>query len=253
MGSNNLTFSEKWEFFPCNIEDQSFSVRFDTAVEQLDEDARAQYPHMIELLIPFIEAKENGFPAQAEMERINQIEDDFSCGAYPVRLIGILTGGHCSRFVFCCNGTDEDIENMIQTLMGENQNIEFSHRAFLDDNFGYYENMIAPSLYDKNWIMDRQVCDNLSRDGEAFHEPRDVDFFCYFGSAQYIEKISDTLCGQGFREVIRQERDGGEYLLHLSLEGIPSLPWINEITSGILDLLEGTDGYFDGWGSPVIR
>jgi len=221
------------------------------AVSELADDMRAQFPHTLELLIPYIEATEAGFPTRTEMERINKVEDGFSCGNHSIRLVGVMTGGSCSRFVFCYNGTDEDA--VIQTLMGANANIEYHQQVFKDDNFGYYDNMIAPSVYDHNYIMNRNVYSNLEKHGETFKEPRDIDFFCYFASTQHIQNIADKLSAQGFREADRHETEDGQHSLHLVKEGIPTLPWINEVTTEIIDLLENTDGYFDGWGSPALK
>ena len=251
--SNQINFSDAWEFYPCNINDKPHSVRFDTAVARLEESEKKQYPHTIELLIPYIESTENGFPAPSDKERMNRIEDGFYGGDYTVRHIGVITGGDCSRFVFCCDGTDEDMGHIIKTLMGENRDIKFRHRVFMNDHFGYYENMLAPSLYENNWIWNRNVCTNLEKSGEAFKEPRDVDFFCYFASTQHIQDVSDKLCGQGFRELDRGKTEHEEYSLHMVLECIPTFDSMNGITRGILDLLKETDGIFDGWGSPILK
>jgi hypothetical protein len=250
---NGLTFSENWQFYPSNIDETPISVRFDAAVEDLPEKVKKQYKHIIELNIPFIEPKENGFPTPSEMERINGIEDDFSRGAYDVRLIGVITGGYCCRFVFCFNGSEKDVENVVRTLMGANLGIDFNHRIFIDDDFGYYDALVSPSVYEENWFQNFTVCNNLENDGEAFSEPREIDFYCCFATEQHIRAVTDELTKQGFAADDPKKGEDGEYMLHLVLEGIPTLNWINDITNGIIELLEDTDGYLDGWGSPIIR
>ena len=253
MRKEPLTLSEQWEFYQCDINNQPFSIRFDTVIESLAESVKKLYPHIIELLIPFIESKENGFPTRSEMERINKIEDSFYPGAYNVRLIGAITGGNCSRFVFCCGGTDRDVENIIQTLMSVNKSIKFLKKAFMNNYFQYYNDVIAPSAYEKSWIMNRHVCDNLKKNGEAFSAPREVDFRCYFAGIQYIQDVANKLCEQGFVVRDQEKAENGEYLLDFTLEGIPSYDWINGITNGIIDILDGTDGYFDGWGCLIVK
>ena len=244
-------FSEHWDFFRRDIDGWPVSIRYDMGVRLLAEDIRAQYPHTIEFTVPYAEPTESGFPTKPEMERVNQIEDDFSCGTHNIRIIGVLTGGNCSRFVFCFSGTAEDVDSIVQTLMGPHPGTNFTHKVFLDDNFSYFNSTIAPTAYEINRKMNRLVCENLANHGEIFETTREIDFFCYFATEQYVQAISEQLCSQGFREVHRGQTDQGDYGLHLVFEGIPVLDWINEITDGILNLLEGTDGHFDGWGCPT--
>jgi len=245
-------FSNEWQFFQRNIGGWPVSVRYDMAVGHLAEDARKLFPHAIELTIPYDEANENGFPTKAEMERVNAIEDGFSGGAYDVRLIGVLTGGNCSRFVFCWGGEDGDVANIIQTLMGVHREAKHVPKVLLNDNFGYFDRVVAPDAYEKNRIMNQAVCDNLQKHGEAFNAPRTIDFYCYFASEQHLHVVAEKLCAQGFIKGNIGKTEQGDYGLHVTMEGVPNLDWINEITEGILNLLEGTDGMFDGWGCPTM-
>ena len=253
MNSTPLTFSDLWEFFPCNINNRPFSIRFDTAVENLDEETKLRYPHTLELLIHANEVNEQGLPTPIERDRMNNIEDNLICGDYDIRLIGVITGGGCVRFAFCYSG-EAEAENIAQALLGDNQHVvKYEYKVFSDDNFEYYYNTLAPNIYEQNWIMNRHVCANLEKDGELFQAPRPIDFFCDFASEQYIQSVAEKLEQKGFKEVSRNKTDQGDYLLQLTMEGIPTFAWINEITADILDILEGTDGNFDGWGSPIHK
>jgi len=251
--STPLTFSDLWEFFPCNVNNRQYSIRFDTAVESLNEEIKASYPHTLELLVHFNEMNEQGLPTPIERARINNIEDNLTCGTYDVRLVGVITGDGCVRFAFCY-GDEAEAEHIAQSLLGEHKHtVKYECKAFLDNNFGYYYNTLAPNNYERNGIMNRHVCTNLEKDGELFQTPRKIDFFCYFVTEQHIESVAEELKQQGFSEFARDKTEQGDYLLHLTREGIPELAWINEVTADILDVLEGTDGSFDGWGSPIHR
>ena len=253
MNSAPLTFSDLWEFFPCNVDNRQYSIRFDTAVESLDKETKLHYPHILELLVYANEVNEQGLPTPIERDRMNNIEDNLICGDYDIRLIGVITGGGCVRFIFCYNG-EAEAENITQTLLGDNwYTVKHEYKVFLDNNFGYYYNTLAPNTYERNWIMNRHVCTNLEKDGELFQTSRKIDFFCYFVTEQHIQSVAEKLEQKGFSEVSRNKTEEGDYLLELTMEGIPTFAWINEITADILDVLEGTDGDFDGWGSPIHR
>jgi len=246
-------FSEHWRFYQRNIDGWPVSIRYDEAIPYLTDDMKQLYPHAIELTIPYIEANENGFPTKPEMDRVNAIEDGFSGGNYDVRLIGVLTGGNCSRFVFCCGGDDGIVAKIIETFMGEHRDVQHIPKVMLNDNFGYYSRVVAPTVYEKNRIMNQSVCDNLQKHGEAFNTPRTIDFYCYFETEQYINIVAEKLCMQGFIKGDIGKTEQGDYMLHMTLEGVPTLDWINETTDGILAVLEGTGGIFDGWGCPTMK
>jgi len=253
MSSTPITFSDSWELFPCYIDNRPFSIRFDTAVENLDEETEARYSNTLILLIHNNEADDQGFPTPIERERINKIEDNLSCDTYDIRLIGVITGGERVRFVFCYSG-EAEAESLVQSLLGDDQyNVKCEYKALPGDDFAYYYDTIAPNLYERNWIMNRHVCANLEKDGEVFKTPRQIDFFCYFASEQYIQSVAEKLEQSGLQEAERTKTEQDDYLLHLTIEGIPNFDWINEITANILDALEGTDGQFDGWGSPIQK
>ena len=252
---SKILFSDSWEFFPCNINNQPFSIRFDLTVRNLDDTVKADYPHILELAIYPNEVTEEGFPTQSEFEVINNIEDSFSCGPYDIRHIGVITGGSKVRFIFCCNAKAlTEGEDMIRALLGDRlHTVKYDYKILPDDNFAYYNNTLAPNIYEQSWIMNRHVCTNLESQGEVFQALREIDFFCYFASDEHIQNVADELISQGFKEVSREKTEEGDYSLQLTFEGIPNFDWVNEVTANILDLLEDTDGYFDGWGSPICK
>jgi len=253
VNSSPITFSDAWELFPCYIDNRPFSIRFDTAVENLDEEAKARYSNTLILLLHNNETDEQGFPTYIERERINKIEDNLNCDTYDIRLIGVITGGERVRFVFCYSGEAEG-ESLVQSLLGDDQyNVKYEYKALPGDDFAYYYDTIVPNLYERNWIMNRHVCANLEKDGEVFKTPRQIDFFCYFASEQHIQSVAEKLEQLGLQEAERTKTEQGDYLLHLIIDGVPTFDWINEITANILDTLEGTDGQFDGWGSPIQK
>jgi len=250
-----MVFSDLWEFFPCIVNEQPFSIRFDTAVGSIDNETRVNYPNTLVLSIHANETNEEGFPTASDMERINAIEDNFSCGAYDIRFIGVITGGQCVRFVFACsNEAQAADEAVVAALLGNNaQTTSYDYQMLANDDFKYYYTVLAPNRYEWQWIMNHKVCDNLEKEGEAFKIPREIDFFCIFTSEQHIQDVVEKLTAQGFKACGCEKTEQGEYSLSLTLVGIPAFEWINGITADILDVLEGTDGIFDGWGSPIEK
>ena len=247
-------FGDNWKHYMYDIE-SPFHVCYDATVKQLPEDVRKEYPNTLELEIPFTETNNNRYPPKSEMERIYNICENMSCGNYHVRMIGITMGGSSGWIAFCCDVKGKKVKKLIDTLMHGSGCTKCSYTLYSNDHFAYYNTLLAFPLYENNWIMNRTTCDSLTEKGEAFKEPREIEFLCCFSSTQHIQRIADQLADRlsehGFHEIGREKAESGEYWLRFNLEGIPSLLWINMITCGIIHLLEGIDGYFDGWGCIV--
>ena len=250
---------DQWNFFPRIINEQYHSIAFDMEVENFDDVKRMQYPHIIELMIPYKKAKENGFPTSSEMERIYKIEDDFATGGYNIRLIGTIIGGGCHRFVFCSDVADDDV---IKTLLNRNQNINFSHKLFLNNNFKHYNQEVAPNACELNWVNNRRnseimsetICQQLELCGETFSKARPIDFYINFTSDAHIQNISDKLSELGFCVVDQSELENEAKSLHFTAELIPDLDSILNVTNDIINLLilEKVEGHFDGWSCAVM-
>jgi regulator of RNase E activity RraB len=247
-----LSFSDEWDFYPCKIDDESYSVRFNVGALNLEDDERAGFPHTMKLTIPFLEAREHGFPTHGELERINKIEDALELEDDSVRHIGVITGNGAVRFIFCGGGDPDELEAKGRKLMS-GQSAEYSVQIYPDDNFDYYDRLLAPSPYDANWISDRNVCDNLERHGDDLTTPREVDFYIRFQNEKDIDPIAAELTRRGLTEAGREQTEVGDYGLSMVLMMSPDLDSVNGITSDILALLEDVDAEFDGWGCTVVK
>jgi len=239
-----IAFSNKWDFYLCKKPDLNYFIRFDISLLNLPEEERAKYPHVIELRVPY---------ERERMDLLNAIEDRFSPGGYDVRLIGALTDNSFRHFVFCYAGTRADTDKIVEKLMGASESVEFYFEVFTDDNWNYYDKILAPNAYERNWMANNHLCRNLEENGEAFEEPREIDFYMYFSSEAHVQDVADKLSEKGFATAARDRAENGEFMLHLTLEAVPAFKYMDELTDEIIDLLDGTDGYFDGWGCPVVR
>jgi len=239
-----LTFSELWDFYLCKKPDLNYFIRFDMSLSDLAKDERAKYPHIIELRIPY---------ERERMDLLNVVEDAFNPGGYNVRMIGALTDDSFRHFVFCYGGTRTDADKIVEKLMSASKNVDFYFEVFTDDNWSYYDKIIAPNAYERNWMENNHLCRNLKENGEAFEKPRAIDFYMYFASEAHVQDVADKLSEKGFAEAASYKAENGEFMLHLVLEAVPSFMYMDKLTDEIIELLNGTDGYFDGWGCPVVR
>jgi len=239
-----LTFSEQWDFYLCKKEELNYFIRFDVAILSLSEDERAKYPHVIELRIPY---------EKDDMNRLNVIEDNFQLGSYSARFIAALTDDSYRHFIFCYSGKKDDADKIVETLMRKSGEGDFYFEVFMDDNWKYCDNILVPTDREKDWMANNHLCRNLEMQGEAFNKPRAIDFFIYFATDEHLQNVSDRLSEQCFVEVSRDKTEDGEYSLHLTLDAIPTFNYMNDTTESILNVLDDTDGYFDGWGCPIFK
>ena len=249
-------FGDNWRSYFAFI-DIPLHICYDATVKQISEHIRKQYPNTLVVEIPFTEENKNEDQPNWRTDRIFDISENLSCGRFDVRMIGIVVGPDWGRIVFCCNIKKRKVMKLINTLFERIDVVELRHLFLQDDNFDYYNTVLSPPHYEDNCIKNRAHCDRLTENGEAFKEPRQIDFYCRFPDTQHIQHIVDKLAGDfikyEFREVDRKKEENGDYWLWFTLQGIPSLVWIHEITCWIIYSLEGTNGDFDGWGCLVIK
>ena len=222
----------------------NYFIRFDIAILDLSEAERAKYPHVIELRVSY---------ERDDMERLNAIEDNFRLGIYDAKFIGALTDDSYRHFIFCYRGVRDSADAIVETLMSESADTDFYFEVFLDDNWKYSDKVLVPNQKERNWMIDNHLCRNIEQQGEAFNKTRPIDFYMYFETEMYIQGVFDKLSVQGFVEAYRGKGDEEEYMLHLTLDAIPTFSYMNGITEGIVEMLDETDGYFDGWGCSVLK
>ncbi len=249
--STVASFGEAWEFYPCTISDASYSVRFNVDVLQLSAEQRDGFPHTVVVTLAY-ESRTDGFPAPGEFDRINRIEDGFTLRQDSLRHVGVLTGQGTMRYVFCGRGEPDALEENGRHLMSGHDG-GFSVQVFPDDNFGYFDTLLAPGPYDWNWIKDRQVCESLEQHGDTLTDSRQIDFYIYAPSQASLDTVVAELEGLGLVEAGRNQGEDGRFGVELSVNAVPDLRQINDLTVAIMNVLEGTDATFDGWGCPVLK
>ncbi|MCL2169878.1 MAG: DUF695 domain-containing protein [Defluviitaleaceae bacterium] len=248
-----LHYTDNWDFYPSRLANLPYSVRYDTGVEHMDDITRARFPHTLELIIDAMIVETNGFPVDAEFKRINTIEDNFSTGKWEIYLMGIVTGGGSVRYVFCLtNDAAEDADEIVEHLMGDAIHDKHDFKLFIEDRFGYYYEYLYPNEFERSWIANRHICNQMHLDGEKFVMPREIDFYCTFESTQHMSIAAAELLKMGFKEHSRSANVNG-YVLRFTIFGIPDFNWINAVTTRILELVHHSDGEFDGWSCPVLR
>ena len=246
------SFSDSWDLFPRTFGSSDCTVRFDYGALHLSSAERAGFPHTMVVHVPFVEMREGGLPTNTELTRIYALEDAFSLRDDSLRHIGVLTGNGAASFVFCRKGKSEELEKLGHEMMSPLKT-QYTLHILSDDNFGYFDKMLAPSLYDMNWMSSRRVCDMLQEQGDALTAPREIDFSIEFQNESDIDGVAAKLVEQGFSVRSRVQDEDGFFSLELTLEAVPTLDNITEITEGIISLLDGVDATFDGWGCEIVK
>ena len=256
---NISTFSNDWfHYFQETTGDFGYSIRYDRALDNLSDEMRKQYPHILEVTVSYLNNTENGLPDEGEFARLNDIEDNLYSdeGLWDmVNYIARITGGNVSRFIFCYHSFEKkaDIEMLALLVMGGLILETYSYKAIPYDELAYFDKWIAPNAYEQQHIKNLSIYLQLQEYGEAFKTKRDVDFLFVFNSDIHIEKVKNALIEQEFRKIRYEKMEDGSYHLEVALDIVPELDYMNKWTNWFLQLLENTDGFFDGWGCPVHK
>ena len=252
---NIRVFSTAWNFYQKDEKDFTYSIRYDLAVGELDSLIKKQHPHTLEIKIPYLNVESDGLPMTKEYSRINAIEDQLSSETDVIKFIAVITGGGGTRFIFCYDGFEDEpsLVQLVQMLMGNLLPDAYAYKAFLNDDFAYYDQNISSDLYNRNGIMNHNINTELEQAGEKFMTTRDINFLLKFKTETYLDEIVAVFIEQDFRLIRREKQVNDTYDLEFVLDAVPTLPYMITVTNWIVEMLADTDGYFDGWGCNVCK
>ena len=148
----------------------------------------------------FQNPQDNGLPDSSEYETINDIEDEIEIiiesfgGIYS----GIITtnGGYDMIFYLKDDsGIEKEINRVMQSYFKEYQ-YDFSIKE--ERNFETYFNILYPSKYEYQSILNQKVLRELEQEGDIPTKPREVDHYILAFGEPSKENIIKELKNLGF-------------------------------------------------------
>jgi uncharacterized protein (TIGR01619 family) len=252
----NLTDTTHWDFYACRVNDVSASIRLNLS---LHSSAPHQIrPHLLWVWLYMRNPRADGFSDSSEANTLWEIEEAIQqsltamCDA---QLVGVITTAGRREFYFYASSPAQFAET-VATAIRVFPVYDFDFGEKPDPEWAQYRDVLYPSPRDLHRISNRQVVENLQKNADPLTQPRDVQHWIYFPSAESRDAFSQRVVAKGF--VVRPWPDQKEsecrtYTLSISRTDRVDLESINSVVLDLFELANELDGEYDGWETQVLK
>lgn len=243
--------SESWEIYPCSMGERIAFISFDYGIhEQLKT---LNLANAAGFRVALQQQDDRGMPIDAEFARLDAIEDALVAampGAVAVQVGRVTTDGF--RYFHFYTSLDEAAVELINAQLSRQFSVEICLLHEHDPEHKVYWEELYPTTDDWRVIEDRRVQDALKKAGDDLQQPRPVQHWAYFKSAQQRDRFIAEL-GTPFERVKPYTADNGEFAVTLFHHGLPDFYSMNPHTLHLDRLARQLDGSYDGWETQVCR
>lgn len=99
---------------------------------------------------------------------------------------------------------------------------------------------------------DQAALDSLKEAGSDLTKPHPFDFYLYHNNKAGAQRLCGELNRMDFRVVVQEGALEGEWLCLASLEIVPSIEKLDELSQMFEGLIDSYGGDYDGWETIVI-
>ena len=247
--------SEHWEFYPCQIEDQTAFISYDHGIsEEIDSWDIHQF---LWLKTALKTDNGQGLPNESEFEKLCEIDDEIEAlmekhkGAY----VGRVTAGGARYYHCYVTLTPENIESFISKANQKYQ-YQFEYSIETDEQKNRYWEDLFPSEEELTLINDIKVMGQLDQHGDNPEIPRRIDHWIYLRTEQNLLTYKEWTLSQGFSiESFGEIKDKylGEYGFSLQIYALDKtlIENISETTKALVQKAKELDGVYDGWETGI--
>ncbi|MFS0644802.1 DUF695 domain-containing protein [Siminovitchia sp. 179-K 8D1 HS] len=248
--------SENWEVYFGYIEDRLASVLLDMDIwQEIDTE---KFRHASCLRVKLKNPNEDGFPMDAEAERLNNMEDDIiEClaGKNFIHVGRVTTDGARDIIFYSSQKEMDDLIDATERFM-KPAGYEFDiFEIEEDETWEFYFEFLYPDLYQQQHMGNRQVIDALVESGDSLTTPRKVEHWLYFENSKMMKRFAKAVKKEGFsiEQETKDMNEDGKYEITISREDRVDFDSINEVTDLLVEISERYEGEYDGWETFVVK
>lgn len=243
---------DNWDFYMTLVDGNPASIFANLSL--IERAPVAGHDHFLFVQIPMLQPREDGLSSAEEFDQLIAVEDRV-IGALEATGEAIYAGRNTTdgvRDLFFYVTDTAAAEAVVEALAAELSPYELRTGHNPDPEWGVYFGFIYPSPNDMQHINNRSVLRQLAEHGDDHTAPREIDHFAYFPSEAAAGAFAGVVDGQRFDVTpTRDQNERGEYCVSFKRED--SLSDIDEITINLAQIAEEHEGYYDGWGCPIVK
>ena len=253
--SDSPMTEDHWEIYVTYVDDHPAVILVDLGIA--DFVPLPNKPALVWLWVHIQSPDEEGFPTEEEDMILNDIEDAVTeaMETTAARYVGRITTNGRREFYFYTDD-HEAFRAAGETAMSSAPGYEFEIDDAEDPDWEHYSNVLYPSAEDFQQIHNQHVISRLYDAGDTLVEPRPVDHFANFKSAEDRAAFIVAAEAIGYEVASQPERDNEtEFPFSVGLIRVDSVDaeTIDRITFELFELAQEHDGEYEGWGSKVVK
>lgn len=237
--------TEDWDFYMCEIEGQVASIFLDLSLIETEH----TQPQLISVNVTMQTPREDGLSSKDEAESLYTLEDILvsSFETIGCKYVGRLTfQGH--RIFYAYGPQDAALDTISAALLASTHETEVSKEE--DAQWAYYHEWLYPSSEEMQDIQNRRVVMKLSEYGDQLDTPRQVDHTVLFEDESHAQSFAAALEPMGFSSQTDQTEDGLAVQFHR--DDPVEIHHINALVRTLHQLALDHQGFYDGWGCPIV-
>jgi hypothetical protein len=138
--------------------------------------------------------------------------------------------------------------------LDEFESYEISSGFQEDGEWNYYSKLLYPAPKEWQIIQNHKVCDQLKAKEDNLHLKRAIEHRAFFGKdGSKREELSEKLKAEGFKIQSKIENEDGVEGFSFYRIDKPFYTDIDELTLGLIDLLEAYGASYDGWETSIAK
>lgn len=244
--------SDDWDFYRAKVDHEPASIMVDLGIR--NQVPKPTLPYMGYLRLYMLKPREDGLSSQEEFDDLCEIGDTLEAEIDSAEhiYVGRNTSGGCRDFYFY-TPNPEKLEADLATLMAAFSAYEYETGHREDQRWDTYLTFLYPNDNEMQRILNRRVCDLLSRDGDDLHVARVIDHRAYFKEKKPLQNYQKFLEEAGFiiKKQGRERPLFGDFFVDFERVDIPAE--IDDIIIEISKKAVELGGNYDGWGCLVCR
>lgn len=246
--------SENWQSYVTSIDDLPAAILLDLGAAEIEP----KPPYLTWLRISYDVNREDGFPDEAQRERLDELEEALD-GAieeldFAVHPVGRMTHQGLRAFYYYSENP-LGLESALGGAMVPFGSLACEIGQREEQDWEAYFSLLYPSPREMQLISNQQVLLALADHNDDHDLPREVEHFTYFPTESAADEFATRVGAEGFALKVKRppEEPGDEWCVRVIRVDPVDYFSIGDATLCLFDLAEECGGTYDGWETKVTK
>lgn len=242
--------SDLWNFYALLVDDQPASIFVDLGIA--NDAPLTAFPNMAYLRVRMNSPRPDGLSSQEEYNTLIEIEERVEQAikrSGQSLYVGRNTSSGNRDFYFYTR--DASIEYTLREIMENWPDYAFQTGERVDADWSTYWRFLYPSPEDFQRMGNRDVIDQLLKNGDHIDIPRKIDHLAIFTTPHGRDAFAQHLKNKGY--AISDTTDVDDNQFQIAFDKVDRPDQIDDVTIDLYRNAQQNGGEYDGWGCSVVN